>query len=240
IVQRLAEEEGVYLANSMNSLRIEGQKTVAIEMVQQFDWQVPDWVIIPGGNLGNVSALGAGFSMMKELGVIQKLPRICVAQAEAANPLYRAFKEGWGSFKAVTAQPTLASAIQIGNPVSIRKAIKTLDKFDGVVEQASEAELSDAAARADRTGLFNCPHTGVALAALEKLVARGQIASEQRVVVVSTANGLKFTDFKTRYHEGELARAGAEPGEPRYANRPTMLPNEYGAVRDSVRRLLGA
>ena len=100
IVQRLAEEEGVYLANSMNSLRIEGQKTVAIEMVQQFDWQVPDWVIIPGGNLGNVSALGAGFQMMKELGLTQKLPRICVAQAEAANPLYQAYRDGYDKFHA--------------------------------------------------------------------------------------------------------------------------------------------
>jgi threonine synthase len=230
----------------MNSLRIEGQKTVAIEMVQQFDWQVPDWVVIPGGNLGNVSALGAGFQMMKDLGLTQKLPRICVAQAEAANPLYQAYKDGYDKFHAMTAKPTQASAIQIGNPVSVRKAIRTLQRFEGVVEQASEAELADAAARADLTGLFNCPHTGVALAALEKLVARGQIAPEQRVVVVSTANGLKFTDFKTRYHEGKLSDApadGAAPGggtQSRYANRPTVLANEYGAVRDTVRRILDA
>ena len=103
-------------------------------MVQQFDWEVPDWVVIPGGNLGNVSALGAGFLMMKELGVIQKLPRICVAQAEAANPLYRAYRGGWDTFQAVPAKPTLASAIQIGNPVSVKKAIRTLQRFEGVVE----------------------------------------------------------------------------------------------------------
>ena len=218
----------------MNSLRIEGQKTVAIEMVQQFDWAVPDWVLIPGGNLGNVSALGAGFLMMKELGVIQKLPRICVAQAQAANPLYLAYKEGYDKFHAVTAKPTLASAIQIGNPVSVRKAIRTLQKFEGVVEQASEAELADAAARADKTGLFNCPHTGVALAALEKLVARGEITNQHRTVVVSTANGLKFTDFKTQYHEGKLA----DVPKPKHANQPVLLPNEYGAVRDTVRRIL--
>jgi threonine synthase len=246
IVQRLAEEEGVYLANSMNSLRIEGQKTVAIEMVQQFDWQVPDWVLIPGGNLGNVSALGAGFLMMKELGLTQKLPRICVAQAQAANPLYLAYKQGWDKFHPVTAKPTLASAIQIGNPVSVKKAIRTLQRFEGVVEQASEMELADAAARADRTGLFNCPHTGVALAALEKLVARHEIESQHKVVVVSTANGLKFTDFKTRYHEGTLGLEGAAGGGdsggsgPRHANRPLILPNEYGAVRDSVRRVIDA
>src|ERR1700704_4121317 len=98
MVTRLAEEEGVYLANSMNSLRIEGQKTVAIEMVQQFDWDVPDWVVIPGGNLGNVSARGAGFLMMRDLGLTQKLPRICVAQAEAANPLYQAYRDGYDKF----------------------------------------------------------------------------------------------------------------------------------------------
>src|SRR3954447_11278164 len=234
IVKRLAEEEGVYLANSMNSLRVEGQKTVSIEMVQQFDWEVPDWVIIPGGNLGNVSALGAGFSLMKELGIIQKLPRICVAQAQAANPLYLAYKDGWDKFHAVTAKPTLASAIQIGNPVSVKKAIRTLTRFEGVVEQASEAELADAAARADRTGLFNCPHTGVALAALEKLVARGEISPSDRVVVVSTANGLKFTDFKVAYHEGKLP----DVPHPKHANTPVYLPNEYVAIRDAVRRSL--
>jgi threonine synthase len=236
IVQRLAEEEGVYLANSMNSLRIEGQKTVAIEMVQQFDWEVPDWVIIPGGNLGNVSALGKGFEMMRELGLISKYPRICVAQAEAANPLYLSYLRKFEDFKAVQARPTLASAIQIGNPVSIKKAIRTLKQFDGVVEQASEAELADASARADLTGLFNCPHTGVALAALEKLVARGLIQSRHRVVVVSTANGLKFTDFKVAYHEGRLAQVP----NPRHANQPHHLPNVYTDVRDQVRRIMDA
>jgi threonine synthase len=234
IVQRLAEEEGVYLANSMNSLRIEGQKTVSIEMVQQFDWEVPDWVIIPGGNLGNVSALGKGFSMMKELGLVSKLPRIAVAQAAAANPLYLSYQQGFKSFAPVTAKPTLASAIQIGNPVSIKKAIRTLQTFNGVVEQATEAELADAAARADRTGLFNCPHTGVALAALEKLVARGEIESRHRVVVVSTASGLKFTDFKVRYHEG----VSVDGQKPKYANQPHILPSSYDDVRDTVRRSL--
>jgi threonine synthase len=236
IVQRLAAEEGVYLANSMNSLRLEGQKTVAIEIAQQFDWRVPDWIIIPGGNLGNVSALGAGLTLMKELGVITKQPRICVAQAQAANPLYTAYTKGFETFSPMVPHSTLASAIQIGNPVSVQKAIRTLKAFDGVVEQASEEELADAAARADATGMFNCPHTGVALAALEKLVGRGQIKKSDQVVVVSTANGLKFTDFKVGYHEGKL------PGQPKpkYQNQPVLLPNEYGSVRETVRRLLDA
>jgi threonine synthase len=236
LVQRLAAEEGVYLANSMNSLRLEGQKTVAIEIVQQFDWKVPDWIIIPGGNLGNVSALGAGLTMMQELGVINRLPRLVVAQAQAANPLYQAYQTGFEKFAPMVPESTLASAIQIGNPVSVHKAIATLKKFDGVVEQASEAELADAAGRADATGMFNCPHTGVALAALEKLVASKTIKRNDSVVVVSTANGLKFTDFKVGYHEAKLPGVPA----PRYANRPLLLPNVYGEVRDAVRRVLDA
>src|SRR5215212_8565972 len=224
IVQRLADEGLVYLANSMNSLRLEGQKTVAIETVQQWDWTVPDVVVIPGGNLGNVSALGAGFDMMRELGIITKGPRIVVAQAARANPLYLAYKKNW-AFEPVAAQPTLASAIQIGNPVSVKKAIRTLQRYDGIVEQATEAELAEASAAADLTGMFNCPHTGVALAALTKLVARGEVRRTDRVVVISTANGLKFTDFKLKYHQGALEGVPAT-----HARQPIELPNDYDAV----------
>lgn len=228
-VQRLANEPGVYLANSMNSLRLEGQKTVAIEILQQFDWTVPDWVVIPGGNLGNVSALGAGFDLAIELGLIDRRPRICVAQAQRANPLYRAYQTGFDSFEPITAEPTEASAIRIGNPVSVRRAIRTLKRFNGVVEQASESELAEAAAAADRTGTYCCPHTGVALAALEKLVARKVIKKNERVVVISTAHGLKFTQFKIRYHEKQIEGIAAK-----YANRAIELPNEYEAVKSAV------
>jgi len=231
IVQQLAREPGIYLANSMNSLRLEGQKTIAIEIVQQFDWQVPDWIVIPGGNLGNVSALGAGFLMLRELGLIRTLPRIAVAQAESANPLYAAFTRGFDTLQPMAAQPTLATAIKIGNPVSYARAVRTLLAVDGIVEQASEAELADAAARADLTGMFSDPHTGVALAALEKLVRRGEIKPHQRTVVISTANGLKFADFKVRYHEGDLAEYGVKP---RYARRPVELPADLEAVKRAV------
>lgn len=231
VVQRLVEQEGVYLANSMNSLRLEGQKTVAIEVVQQFDWEVPDLVIVPGGNLGNVSALGAGFDMMMHLGIVARRPRIVVAQAAAANPLYRAYRDHW-TFEPVAAQATAASAIQIGNPVSFAKAVLTLKRFNGAVEQATEGELAEAAARADRTGMFNCPHTGVALAALEKLAARGEVGRDDRVVVVSTANGLKFTEFKVGYHSNSL-----EGVTPKHGNTPVQLPNDFDAVRRAVDRL---
>jgi threonine synthase len=231
IVQKLALESGIYLANSMNSLRLEGQKTIAIEIMQQFDWEVPDWVVIPGGNLGNVSALGAGFLMMYDLGLIRTLPRIAVAQAQAANPLYMAYARGFDHLEPVYAGPTLATAIKIGNPVSYERAVRTLQRFEGVVEQATEDELAEAAARADLTGMFTDPHTGVALAVLEKLVRNGTILPSQRTVVLSTANGLKFIDFKVDYHESALGNLGIAS---RHANRPVELPADFDAVKRAV------
>ncbi len=229
IVQKLAARQDFYLANSINSLRIEGQKTISMEIVQQFNWEVPDWIIIPGGNLGNVSALGLGFLMMYDLGMIDKLPRIACAQAERANPLYRSYRTGFTEFSAITAQATQATAIQIGNPVSVHRAIRTLRRFDGIVDQATETELADAAARADRTGLFNCPHTGVALAVLIKMVERKQILPSDRVIVISTATGLKFPDFKVAYHN-------VYPGEPppRYLNAPIELEADYEEVLKQI------
>ena len=200
-------------------------------MAQQLGWQPPEWVVIPGGNLGNVSALGAGFQLMLELGLITKMPRICVAQAERANPLYRAYASGWESADDVIAGETLASAIRIGAPVSRLKAQRVLENSGGVVEQASESELAEASARADRHGFFSCPHTGVALAALEKLVARGQIGSGDRVVVVSTASGLKFTDFKAGYHDDSLADVKAQK-----PNRPIECAATYKSVREIALR----
>jgi threonine synthase len=231
IMQQIAERDGVYLANSMNALRIEGQKTIGMEIVQQFDWQVPDWIIIPGGNLGNVSALGKGLLEFLELGIIDRLPRIVCAQAERANPLYLSYLSDYEKYDPVQARETVASAIQIGNPVSIQRAIDTLRRFDGIVEQATEQELVDACVEADRTGLFNCPHTGVALAVLKKLVSRGQIERSDRVVVISTAHGLKFVDFKVKYHEGTMAGI-ASP----LRNDAIVLPARYQTVRDELFR----
>ncbi len=233
VVQEITRDETIYLANSMNSLRIEGQKTVSIEIVQQFDWAVPDWIIIPVGNLGNISALGKGLLLLKELGIINKLPRLVAAQAERANPLYRSYQTGFKEKITLKAQPTLASAIQIGNPVSYDKAVYTLKVFDGIVEQASEDELANAAALADRTGMYTCPHTGVALAVLMKLAKRGVITRDDRVVVVSTAHGLKFTQFKVKYHENTLKDVVA-----RYANPPIYLPPDANVVRDTILRQL--
>ncbi len=231
LVQELTIDKKLYLANSMNSLRVEGQKTIATEIVQQFDWEVPDWIFIPGGNLGNVSALYKGFEEIRSLGIISRIPTIVCCQAEAANPLYRAYKTGWKEFHPIIAAETQASAIRIGDPVSRSKAIRGLMKHDGRVEQASEQELADATARADRTGLFNCPHTGVALAGLLKFIERGEVKPHHRVVVVSTAHGLKFGNVKADYHLNRL------PGiTPRYANPPVELAPNRNDVYDAVMR----
>ncbi len=229
IVREISADQGIYLANSLNSLRIEGQKTVGIEVIQQFDWEVPDWFIIPGGNLGNTAALGRGLLMMYELGLIDRLPRIACAQAEHANPLYRSYLNDFESYESMRAQPTAASAIQIGDPVSIERATRILKRFNGVVEQASEQELADAAARADRTGLYTCPHTGVALAATTKLIKRGVIDKSDRVVVISTAHGLKFSQFKVDYQEGVLRDVVSN-----YANVPIELPPDTDTIRRAL------
>jgi len=234
VVQQVTASGEIYLANSLNSLRIEGQKTVGIEIIQQFDWEGVDWIIIPGGNLGNVSALGQGFLMMEKLGLLDRRPRLVCAQAERANPLYRSYLSGFREYEPIQAGETWASAIRIGNPVSINRAIRTLKEFNGIVEQATEDEMANAAAWADQAGLFNCPHTGVALAALIKLVRRGEIDPHDRVVVISTAHGLKFPDWKVRYHEDQL-----EDVNPEYRNPPVPVEASYGAVMRALERKLG-
>jgi len=229
LIKDVTAESPIYLANSMNSMRLEGQKTAAIEILQQFDWQVPDWIVIPGGNLGNVYAFYKGFKMCRDLGLVDRLPRLVCAQAANANPLYLAYKAGWDKFAPVKAETTFASAIQIGDPVSIDRAILALTETNGIVEQATEEELMDAAARADLTGMFNCPHTGVALAALIKLRDSGVIAPSDRTVVVSTAHGLKFAQSKVAYHSKAVENMVSK-----YANPPVQVKEDLGAVMDAI------
>ncbi len=229
LVKEICTKNNIYLANSMNSLRIEGQKTVSIEIVQQFDWEVPDVIIVPGGNLGNTAALGKGFLMMKELGMVEKQPRIVCAQAAKANPLYLSYLSGFKEFKPIKAEKTLANAIQIGDPVSYKKAIAVLKTFNGIVEQATEDELANASAQADKTGLFCCPHTGVALAVLIKLLKRKEIMPNEKIVVISTAHGLKFPEFKINYHESKLEEVTSH-----FANLPVEVPPQYDAIMTAI------
>jgi len=229
IVKEITQDNEIYLANSMNSLRVEGQKIVGIETIEQLGWQVPDYFVIPGGNLGNVSALGNGLKMLKQLGLISKMPAIILAQAENANPLYLSYQNAFKTFEPVKAKTTLASAIQIGDPVSREKAIKTLKEFNGIVEQASETEIANTCARFDRFGMFTCPHTGVALAVMEKLAGAGKIEKNSSVVVISTAHGLKFADFKVKYHKNELNNIKSQ-----FANPPIDLPADVDQVRKAL------
>ena len=228
-VQRLVEDEGVYLANSKNSLRIEGQKTVALEIAQALGWQAPDWVAIPGGNLGNVSALGQGFGIANRAGVLKGTPRLLCAQAEQANPLYRSFKKGYAALEAVVAGDTQASAIRIGNPVSFTKAVAALRAANGVVESVSEAVLTQVAREADACGLYVCPHTAVALAGVQRARQDGTLPAGATVVVVSTAHGLKFTEFKTAQTADRVP--GVTLGK---VSAPVEVENDYKAVRQAA------
>jgi threonine synthase len=233
IVQEVTADKSIYLANSMNSLRIEGQKTISYELCQELGWSLPDVIVIPGGNLGNVSALAKGMDDLLALGLIDKKPRIIVAQAENANPFYSAYKRNFDKLEPVQAQKTLASAIQIGNPVSYPKAEQAIKNYNGIVEQVSEQELADAAHRADKIGLYSCPHTGVALGALFKLREKGSVSSDESVIVISTAHGLKFSEFKAAYHEQKLNGIS-----PKYANAIHHLPAKSEAVMDVLKEVI--
>jgi threonine synthase len=235
IVRELTSDGSIYLANSMNSLRVEGQKTISFEIAQQLNWSTPDFVVVPGGNLGNVSAIGNGFLQMRDLGLVDRLPRLVCAQTEQANPLYRSYQAGFEPLRSIPAGKTEATAIQIGNPVSFEKAVKVLKQTDGIVEQATETELANAAAMVDRFGFFNDPQTGVALAATIKLARRGVIPPSSSVVVISTAHGLKFTDFKLRFHANKLPQT-----DPQLSNMPIDVPADVQSVRAAIHGRLPA
>jgi threonine synthase len=224
IVQELTEKHPIYLLNSMNSFRIEGQKAIGIEALHQLEWEVPDWFVIPVGNAGNISALGKGLRELKELGVIDKLPRLAGVETESANPLYISYKDGWADLKPVTAKKTVASAIQIGNPVSFKKARRELKETNGVMEQVSDKEIMDAKAVVDSTGIPICPNSGTAMAGLKKLVDAGTIKKSDKVVVILTAHGAKFSQAIIDYHKSSA----------KYANKPKSLPAKLESVAKAL------
>ncbi|NNM25730.1 MAG: threonine synthase [Phycisphaerales bacterium] len=225
LVQAVCERHPIYLLNSMNSFRLEGQKTIGLEVCQQRDWRAPDWFVIPVGNAGNVSALGKGMLEAHALGLIDRLPRIAGVQAKAADPLYRGFQGGFRERVRMDAGETLATAIRIGDPVSHDKAARIIQRFHGVVESVEEAELMDAKAAADRAGVAVCPNSGVALAGLRKLRAAGTIPADASVVVILTAHGMKFSQVDVAYHTGALAHC-----PPTHPNAPEPIAASIEAV----------
>jgi threonine synthase len=209
LVNELVQSHPIYLLNSVNPYRLEGQKTPAFELLEQMDWQVPEHLIVPGGNLANSSALAKGFAEMKQLGLISRLPKISIIQAEGANPLYRFFTTGSDSEPdhiAPVVADTRASAIRIGNPASWRKSLRVIRETGGYCEQVSEAEIALAKAEIGREGIGCEPASAVTLAGLKKLARDGRVQSQESVVLLLTGHTLKDADYTIDFHRGDLLR----------------------------------
>ena len=210
VLSELIRRLPIYLLNSVNPYRLEGQKTPAFELMEQLDWQVPEHVIVPGGNLANNAALGKGFAELRHLGFISRVPRISVIQAEGANPLVRSMRENAGRQLIPVVADTRASAIRIGNPASFHKAVQTITSTGGFTEQVSEAEIALAKAEIGAEGIGCEPASAVTLAGLRKLVAAGKIGREERVILLLTGHTLKDSQYTIDFHRKALLNAAEE------------------------------
>ncbi len=244
VLGEVVKRAPVYLLNSVNPYRLEGQKTPAFEMMEQCDWQAPQHVIVPGGNLANCSALGKGFAEMMHLGLVHQAPKISVIQAEGANPLYRSLQANGGAALEPVVAKTRASAIQIGNPASWKKAVRTLAWTGGWCEQVSEREIALAKAEIGAEGIGCEPASAVTLAGLKKLAADGRVGREETVVLLLTGHTLKDSDYTIKYHLGELlseaemeSAGSAELAEHARLRRAPMV---LDADADAVLRVLDA
>ena len=233
LVRSLAEKMGIYLLNSVNPFRIEGQKSIVFEMLDQRDWRAPDWIVLPGGNLGNTSAFGKALREARQIGLIDTMPRLAVIQAAGSAPFHD-FIENGGEFRAVEKPETLATAIRIGDPVSWPKALHEIRASRGVVEKVSEQEIADAKAQVGRAGIGCEPASAATLAGIRKLTAKGVIARGADVVAVLTGNLLKDPDYIYRYHTGQLEAPGGAKIEPRFANRPVVVPNDADRIAEWI------
>ncbi len=230
LVQKVCDELNIYLLNSINPFRIEGQKAILFETLQQLDWQVPDWFIIPGGNLGNNTALSKGLMELYELGIINKIPRMAVVQAEGANPLYTMWKNN-SEFSPVKDPDTIATAIKIGNPISWEKSLRGIKWTNGVVEQVTEQEIMDAKAMVDASGIGAEPASCCSVAGAKKLVDAGVISPDESVVGILTGNLLKDPDAVVNYHLGNLKEQGIDGS---YKNAPIVIDATVEAVKNAI------
>jgi threonine synthase len=203
IVQEVCARGNIYLLNSINPFRIEGQKTIMIEMLHQLGWKAPDWVIVPGGNLGNSSSFGKAFSELKQCGFIDKVPKIAVIQAHGANPFYTSFVNHSTTMQPVHAE-TRATAIKIGNPVSFEKALFAVTFTGGIVEEVSEQEIAIAKSCVGLDGVGSEPASATTVAGCKKLVAKGIIAPDETAVCILTGNLLKDPDYTVEFHQDQL------------------------------------
>lgn len=203
LVREVSEKLGIYVLNSVNPFRLEGQKSIMFEAIQQLRWQVPDWIVVPGGNLGNSSAFGKALFELHQLGLIDRIPRLAIIQAEGANPLYKHFTQGFKTFTPVKAE-TIATAIKIGNPVNLQKAIRTIEWTGGVVEEVTDQQIMDAKATVDRIGIGCEPASACSVAGTKKLVEKGIIKPGDTVVGVLTGHVLKDPEATIGYHADQL------------------------------------
>jgi threonine synthase len=229
LVRVLAERLGIYLLNSINPFRIEGQKTIIFEMLDQRDWNPPDWIVLPGGNLGNTSAFGKALRELRSFGFITKMPRLAVIQAEGAAPFYD-FMKTRGEFSSVKDPHTLATAIKIGDPVSWPKAFQEVEDSKGLVEKVSEQEIADAKAIIGRCGIGCEPASAATLAGIRKLTRSGAIRESDDVIAVLTGNVLKDPDYIYRYHTGQLKDPEGRNIDSRFGNKPIVAPNDADAI----------
>lgn len=230
ILRDLCARLPLYLLNSVNPLRIEGQKAIVLETLQQLAWRPPDWIVVPVGNAGNISALGKGLLEAKALGLIDRLPRLLGVQAAAAAPLARAHREGYKERVRVVAGETTATAIRIGDPVSYDRAVRVVRATGGLFLDATEAEILDAKALVDAGGVYICPNSATAAAGFLKARASGVIGADEQVVVVATAHGCKFSRATIEYHTGRPG--GAVTAR---ANRIVQVAADAGAVEAMIR-----
>jgi threonine synthase len=226
LVRTLAERLGIYLLNSINPFRIEGQKTIILEMLDQRDWRPPDWIVLPGGNLGNTAAFGKALRELHALGFIARVPRLAVIQAEGAAPFYNLMSAPAEGLHPVIHPQTLATAIKIGDPVSWQKAMREVACSGGTVERVSEQEIADAKAVIGRCGIGCEPASAATLAGIRKLTASGAMAAKADVVAVLTGNLLKDPDYIYRYHTGKLEAPDGTPIRSRFGNQPTVVEND--------------
>jgi threonine synthase len=234
ILNDLVRQKPVYLLNSVNPYRIEGQKTAAIELMEQLAWEPPDHIIVPGGNLGNSSAIGKALLEMRELKLISRLPKLSIIQAQGANPFYRCVHEFGGKKLEPMTADTLATAIRIGNPASWKKALRVLQATGGEVEEVSEVEIAAAKAEVGADGIGCEPASAVTLAGLKKLRRSGFVKAGESVVLILTGHQLKDPDFTIKFHRGDLFTGATEKTEAaraKYLQRaPVVLDANLGAV----------
>ena len=229
LVQEVCASEGIYLVNSINPFRIEGQKAIAFEIMQDLDWQVPDWIVLPGGNLGNNTAISKGLLELHALNIIDRLPRIAVVQAAGANPLYTAWLGG-ETVVPVNAD-TIATAIKIGSPVSWRKSMRGIKALNGVVTEVSDNQIMDAKALVDAAGIGAEPASCATVAGIRRLVEDGVIKSEDKVVGILTGHLLKDPNVVVKYHTNNLDDINSQR-----ANAPISASADIDEIRRIIRQ----